>query len=203
MLLRKIETYFRLGLLSFSKSEKVVLLIFVDCWLIAISVWFSFYLRIGQFLPLHKETNGHYPLNAILACVLTAVPILWRSGFYKMVVRFSDRASVMQMLKAFMPYGFISITILTLFGIEGVPRTIGVIQPAILFGLLVGSRCLFRFWLSGSLIGLKNLSSKKKVLIYGAGTAGQRLVNQMSNMDGINAIGFIDDDEGLHARYVS
>jgi hypothetical protein len=54
----------------------------------------------------------------------------------------------------------------------GVPRTIGIIQPLLLF-LAIGASCaVTRYWLGGGYHALMRIGAQRRVLIYGAESAG-------------------------------
>ena len=88
--------------------------------------------------------------------------------------------------------------VFTIYGVQGVPRTIGIIQPLILFILVVASRTFAKIWL-GNLYNFKvNKSFLPQVLIYGAGNSGSQLASALANNKSMNVVGFLDDNPRLH-----
>ena len=73
-------------------------------------------------------------------------------------------------------YAFLIITI----GIEGVPRTIGIIQPIVLFMLIASSRGVSRLWLGGMYKEELEKNSRPKALIYG-GVVGRELAAALAH----------------------
>lgn len=59
---------------------------------------------------------------------------------------------VVAVTRAVIAYGIFFAIILTVVGVTGVPRTIGLIQPILLFLLITFSRFVARFWLGGMYI---------------------------------------------------
>ena len=59
--------------------------------------------------------------------------------------------------KSILIYGFVYSFLITIVKLEDVPRTIGIIQPLLLFFAVGGSRALIRFWIGD----LYNLRLKK------------------------------------------
>ena len=83
-----------------------------------------------------------------------------------------------------------------------VPRSIGVIQPMLLFFAILSIRLLARYILiNKENFNIKSLN-KKKVLIYGAGDAGRQLCLALENSQEYEVIGFLDDDSQLHRQII-
>ena len=139
-----------------------------DVCLCVLSVWLAFYLRLGEFVSLSGPT-----LWPVFAAVGLGIPIFIFSGLYRAIFRYSGLPAMLTMARAMLLYGVIFSAIFTFYGVEGVPRTVGLIQPLML-GLLVGtSRTIVRLWLGGAYQFQLRRRSLSQVLIYGAGSAGQ------------------------------
>ena len=102
----------------------------------------------------------------LLAPVL-AFPLFVRFGLYRAIFRYTGLAALATIAKAVGVYALLFFLALLWFKWDGVPRSVGLIQP-ILFLLLVGtSRALARFWLAGW--SGKATHAVGRMLIYGAG----------------------------------
>ena len=100
-------------------------------------------------------------------------------------------------------YGLIYMSIFTAIGLNGVPRTVGIIQPILLLMFVGASRALARVWLGDQYLNILKQASRPKVLIYGAGTTGRQLVAAMANSHEMKVVGFLDDDERLHGHVLN
>ena len=90
--------------------------------------------------------------------------------------------------------------VIGVYGVQGVPRSIGVLQPMVLFIFIISSRLGVKYLLVNNLnLKYKNFN-KKNVLIYGAGEAGRQLVIALENSPKFNVLGFLDDNNELHRR---
>ena len=89
--------------------------------------------------------------------------------------------------------------IITVFGLEGVPRTIGIIQPTLLF-LCCCFTHFSSFFSCRKFFGFRN-GGRDRLIIYGAGTSGRQLANALTNNNEMSVVGFIDDDVRLHGKF--
>ena len=186
-------------LLGLPRSLKSFLVFLVDIFICTITVWFAFFLRLGEFISLSDITFW----MVVILCNCIALPIFLVFGLYRAIFHFSSRASLLLIAKAALLYGLIIFLIYVIYGVEGVPRTIGIIQP-ILFFLLVGaSRAFAQAWLSRKFHFGKNSSSLKKAFIYGAGHTGNQFSLALNNDAEIKIIGFLDDDDSLHGHTIN
>jgi FlaA1/EpsC-like NDP-sugar epimerase len=111
--------------------------------------------------------------------------------------------AMMTMARAMFIYGSLFSLMFTFIGVQGVPRTIGLIQPIVVFVLVGVSRAAARVWL-GNLYQLEiKKSSLPQVLIYGAGSAGRQLAAGMANSNEMRVVGFLDDDDRLHGHVLN
>jgi FlaA1/EpsC-like NDP-sugar epimerase len=111
--------------------------------------------------------------------------------------------AMITMARAIIIYGILFSAVFTFIGVSQVPRTIGLIQPTIVFLLVGASRAVARIWLGGLYQLEIKRSSLPQVLIYGAGWAGRQLASAMANSHEMRVVGFLDDDERLHGHVLN
>ncbi len=169
---------------------------FVDVGLCVLSVYIAFYLRLGEWVPLFSASYWK-PLWVVVASIILGLPIFLIFGLYREIFRHSGWFALRALACAMALYGFIFVVIFTLIGINDVPRTVGIIQPLILFMLAGGSRAFASYWLSNSYRKQLKLSSVPSVLIYGAGEAGRQLMGALTHSYEMRVAGFLDDDPRL------
>jgi len=115
-------------ILVLSRPVKRLIVLMLDVALCLISVWLSFYLRLGEFFPLDLST-----LWPSILSVLIAIPLFITSGLYRAIFRYSGLPAMLAVGRAMVIYGLIFASIFTFWGMENVPRTVGLIQPMVLF----------------------------------------------------------------------
>jgi FlaA1/EpsC-like NDP-sugar epimerase len=189
-------------MIAIPRYAKQLLVMSADTLLCLLSVWISFYLRLGEFQTFSIVSSDPVLMTSV-ASVAIAVPIFVVCGLYRAIFRYNGMPAMMTMARAILIYGIFFSAIFTFVGVKGVPRTIGLIQPIMAFLLVGASRAAARVWLGGLYQLEIKKSSLPKVLIYGAGSAGRQLASGMTNSHEMRVVGFLDDDERLHGHVLN
>jgi FlaA1/EpsC-like NDP-sugar epimerase len=186
-----------LGLPRIAKRGVVLML---DAGLCVFTVWLAYYLRLGEFVVLSEGT--FWPI-AVSICL--ALSIFTFSGLYRFIFRYSGSIDLVLIARVSGVYGLLYSSIFTMIGVQGVPRTIGLIQPILLLVSIVGSRVLAGAWLDNKHPNINNSQHtvKRNVLIYGVGSAGLQMAASIAGSNDINLIGFIDDDTRLRGGIIN
>lgn len=187
-----------LSLLRLPRAVKRLIAVSVDASVCVLTVWIAFYLRLGEFVTLAGP-----PMWAVIAALIFAIPLFIVFGLYRAIFRFSGWPALMTVAQAIAVYGLLYSAIFTAVGIDGVPRTIGLIQPLLLLLIVGGSRALARYWLGGMYQSQLRVGKAAKVLIYGAGNAGRQLSAAIGNASSMRVVGFLDDDKRLQGRVLN
>ena len=180
------------SVLNLPRFAKKIIAILSDLSLCFATVVFAFYLRLDQLVYLEGSI-----LTAALVSTLLALPIFWLTGLYHTIFRYSGSSIIFSSSFAISIYGLLYFCIFSLYRIEGVPRSIGIIQPMLMFFGIIISRLIVKFVLGKSEVKKELL---KKTLIYGAGNAGRQLVSSLENSFEYKVVGFLDDDERLQGQ---
>jgi FlaA1/EpsC-like NDP-sugar epimerase len=135
--------------------------------------------------------------------VVLALPVFITSGLYRAIFRYSGLPAMVAVARAMLLYGVAFAAIFTFWGVDGVPRTVGLIQPILLLLLVGASRAAARVWLGGLYRQQLRKASLPQALIYGAGSAGRQLASAMASSPEIRVVGFLDDDDRLHGHVLN
>lgn len=185
--------------LDLPRIAKRVLVVAVDAILCIVTVWLAFYLRLDEWVSF--ELDGYWrPDIAAAVSVAVAIPIFVLNGFYRAIFRYSGWPAMNTIAVGIGIYAFIFITIFSVIGIAGVPRTVGLIQPILLLLLVGSSRLAARYWLGGLYQNILFKAQLPKVLIYGAGSTGRQLASALANSRDMRVVGFLDDNNNLHGQ---
>jgi FlaA1/EpsC-like NDP-sugar epimerase len=189
---------FAAPVLALPRSVKRGVVLVMDATLCVLSVWLAFYLRSGNFMPVSGPA-----IWPTLASVVLALPVFVTSGLYRAIFRYSGLPAMVAVVRAMLLYGLVFAAIFTVWGVEGVPRTVGIIQPILLLLFVGASRAAARVWLGGLYHHHLRRASLPTALIYGAGSAGRQLASAMVNSAEIRVVGFLDDDDRLHGHVLN
>ena len=185
-------------ILRLPRAAKRGVALAIDVVICLATVALAYWLRLGEWAP-----PAGYQIWSYVLPVIIAIPLFIRFGLYRAIFRYVGWSALFSVVKACSIFGVVYAAIFAVVGIYGVPRTIGVIQPILLFLFVGGSRAVARFWLGGGYLNLLRLSQRKRVLIYGAGSAGRQLAAGLANSEDMNVVGFVDDDTALHASVMN
>ncbi len=180
------------------RRVKRLLVLILDAGLCVLAVWLAFYLRLEEFVPLTGPA-----MWAALGSVVLALPIFVSAGLYRAIFRYSGLPAMMAVVRAILLYGLLFSAVFTFYRVEGVPRSVGLIQPILLFLLVGASRAVSRVWLGGLYNQQIRKAGLPQALIYGAGSAGRQLASAMANSPEIRVTGFLDDDRRLHGHVLN
>jgi FlaA1/EpsC-like NDP-sugar epimerase len=175
------------------RNAKRLIALSVDISFCVLTVWLAFYLRLGELIYLNSQVFW-----ATAISIAFAVPIFVLLGLYRAIFRYSGYLAMLTLTRAIGVYGLLFASVVTLIGFENIPRTIGLIQPLLLFFAVGGSRVLARYWLSGVYQNQLQAKTLPRALIYGAGSAGRQLMSAFENSSEMRIAGFLDDDNRLH-----
>jgi len=182
-------------LLDLPRPVKRLLAILVDASLCTLAVWVALYLRLEVWLRL----EGVY-LWPVAVSIMLAIPLFIRFGLYRAIFRYAGWNATVALAQAMALYGLFFATVFTLVGIQGVPRSVGLMQPLLLLVFVGMSRLVIRLWLGGLYRHLLAEKARPGVLIYGAGEAGRQLAAALARSTEYRLVGFVDDDPRLQGR---
>lgn len=127
--------------------------------------------------------------------------VFWQVGLYRGVWRFASVPDLVNILKASM-FGLLAI-LLVLFiynRLGQAPRSVLVMYPLVLTLMLGAPRLLYRSWKDHGRINSDK--SAVRVLILGAGQAGEALVRDLRRTGAYQPVGFLDDASKLRGSHL-
>lgn len=172
------------------RPTKRAIVMLVDGGLCALCSFLSVFLRLG-FIP---ERDTPFALMIGISTAI-ALPVFHLCGLYHEIFSQTGIRALVRIGRACAIYALLFAAVFTCIGIFGIPRTVSLIQPILLFLAVASSRVMARYWLFGTQ-SLRRLPSHR-VIIYGAGAAGRQLAAAIAQSREMAVVGFIDDDPAL------
>ena len=171
-----------------------------DLIMIPVAWLLSYWIRynIGEF-PEHLLERAVHLLPLVLLIQGSAFVYF---GLYRGVWRFASLPDLSRIVRAVVvSTALLAVAIFLLIRLEYVPRSVFIIDAVLLIVLLGGPRLLYRF-LKDHSVGSKGL--RDKVLVVGAGAAGEGLVRDLLRMRPLvyTPVAFVDDDQAKQGREI-
>ncbi|MEW9623301.1 polysaccharide biosynthesis protein [Rhodanobacter geophilus] len=136
--------------------------------------------------------------------VLLAQGLIFRwTGLYKGVWRFASLPDLWNILRAVVLGSAAVWLLLSMFDrLEGVPRSMLLLYPAVLATVLGVPRLAYRYW-KDSRRGVAGERSVRRVMIIGADRAGEVLSRDLHRDGGYAVVGFLDDRPALRGASIN
>ncbi len=142
------------------------------------------------------------PFSTEVALVLIAQGLVfWQVGLYRGLWRFASVPDLWNISKACVLGLFAIVLALVLYRhIDPLSRAVLVLYPLVLMGLLGAPRLLYRAWKDSS--SERGNATSVRILILGAGHAGEALVRDLRRFGTYQPVGFLDDAARLRGTKV-
>ena len=162
-------------------------------WIAAFLLRFNFEVEGPFEASMWRNLGWLVPLQAMF---------FWRVGMYRSLWRYASLPDLQRIVLA-AALGALSIAlVVVLFKVTWIPRSIVVLYPILLGGIMGGSRIAYRAWKEGR---LRRLSSEhgKRVLVLGAGEAAATLLKSLDRHPDWHFVGLLDDDPAKQKREIN
>jgi FlaA1/EpsC-like NDP-sugar epimerase len=179
---------------AISRINKKLIMVIIDTIVIQVVLLFSFSVRLGYWFWPEEDLFW-----VIIGAPILAIPVFAHFGLYHVIVRFLGMHALWAVIKAVSLYALLWGIIGFMSAIEGIPRSVILINWLLAILSIGGLRMLARWILSS----VDDLSEQKNVIIYGAGSAGRQLANALLQSKEYKPIAFIDDAKDLISQHIN
>jgi UDP-GlcNAc:undecaprenyl-phosphate/decaprenyl-phosphate GlcNAc-1-phosphate transferase len=178
-------------LVDFSYKRRIFEVL-LDIILIMLAYWAAYAIKFG---PVSNSPAWRLFLRTLPVLVVMRLAAFLFFGVYRGIWRYTSIDDLMSFAKAVAAGSIVSMLII-LFKLrfQGFSRAVFLIDALVMLMLLAGSRMAFRLF--RQVLPVANGGSGRRVLIYGAGDAGELLLRELINNRDLRCspIGFMDDD---------
>lgn len=177
-------------------KQFAAMLVDVVCALLA--TWLAFSLRLDEWHALIAEQKMAY----ILAVALS-IPVFFQYGVYKTVLRFTGAHTLALMSRAVGIYGVLYFAAIFMLASPYIYRSIGLVQPIIMFILMALARVAASLSLGFRAYGNNGRPVLGTLLIYGAGHSGMQIASALRQSGQYFLAGYVDDSSQYQGSYIN
>ncbi len=180
-------------------SWKRTVVIGGDVFLTVFSYWFAYLLRFNFIIP---DIFYQKLLESLPVLIAMRMISFYYFGLYKGIWRYASINDLARILKAVALSSFLFVTYVTFFyRLADFPRSVFIIDWFIIITGIGGSRFLYRLSREFAFTKGKN---GKKIIIIGAGDAGEMLLREMRQNPNIDydIIGFLDNNPSKKGKRI-
>ena len=181
------------------------IMIIFDSFAVVLILLLAFSIRFGYFwFPEVLDSNGGLSniFWVIISAPLIAIPIFHSFNLYRSIIRFIGFKSLATVSQAVSLYAVLWGLTTYMIQLPGIPRSAILINWMLALLFIGGSRIFARWYLAGN-IKKEEKIIKKKVIIYGAGSAGMQLSVTIRGSSEFNLIAFVDDAYTIQGRNIN
>jgi UDP-GlcNAc:undecaprenyl-phosphate GlcNAc-1-phosphate transferase len=186
-------------LVDFSYKRRIFEVL-LDVVLIVLAYWSAYAIK---FEPFSNSPAWKLFLRTLPVLVVVRLAAFLVFGVYRGIWRYTSMDDLITFAKAVAAGSIVSMTIVLFkFRFQGFSRAVFAIDALVMLLLLAGSRIAFRFF--RKVIPAVSSKNGRRVLIYGAGDAGELLLRELLNNRELRyaPVGFIDDDASKHGKLI-
>lgn len=179
-----------------------ILLMFYDFLTVVFSYFLALWIRFDCRISLIEPQYLKECCNSIVFYAIFCVVIFYFARLYKSIWRFASYSELLRVISATLITSIIHIVIMT-FNVYRMPVSYYLIGTVLQFCFTLGIRFSYRFILLLRSRKYTN-TNVKKVMLIGAGSAGQMIYRDINNSKAINekVVCFIDDNPNKWGRYI-
>ncbi len=182
---------------SLDSRLKLAILIVCDGCILTACVFASYWLRLSQFTIPPADRLHLFFIGPIIG-----VGALYLGKVYYSVSRSYSARTEWRIMQTQTAVPFLWAFFLVVFGLEGFPRSVLLVNWSLSVLALVGWRRFMARMLSTALPVIREVEAKP-VIIYGAKETGIRLFEALTEEGKLKTVAFADDDPELVGRRVS
>ena len=186
-------------LIDFSYKRRIFE-VSLDVVLIVLAYWSAYAMLFG---PFSDSPAWKLFLRTVPVLVVVRLAAFLFFGVYRGIWRYTGMDDLVAFAKAVVTGSILSVIIILFkFRFQGFSRAVFLLVAMVMLTFLASSRIAFRFF--RQVLPAANKENGKRVLIYGAGDAGELLLRELLNNRELRyaPVGFMDDDANKHGKLI-
>jgi UDP-GlcNAc:undecaprenyl-phosphate GlcNAc-1-phosphate transferase len=190
----------RYGFLIDFSYKRRIFEVLLDVVLITLAYWSAYAVKFG---PFQNDAQWKLFLRTLPVMVCARLAAFLVIGVYRGLWRYTGIDELVVFAKAVIVGSAGAMLVLLFkFHFQGFSRTVFIIDGVVMLMLLAGSRMAFRLF--RQLLPAASGKTGRRVLIYGAGDAGELLLRELLNNRELQyaPVGFMDDDASKQGKVI-
>jgi FlaA1/EpsC-like NDP-sugar epimerase len=159
----------------------------------------AYWLRFNLDIPIAFYRAA---LGAIPGLVAVYATVFLLARLYRGIWRYASLDDLKRIVLAVAASALIVSAGVSILNLGGIPRSVLILHPLLLAGIMGSSRLLYRAWKEHRLYGAIQLTGKS-VLVLGAGDAAADLLRELARSAQWRVVGLLDDDAGKQGRQIN
>jgi FlaA1/EpsC-like NDP-sugar epimerase len=176
-----------------------ILALLHDVSAVAVAWLAAYWLRFNLDIPVGYLAQAVTMLPWVLPVNLAT---FWFAGLYRGIWRYSSLHDLKRILLSVAAAALLVVAGMYVTQMTAVPRSVLILYPMLLIGLMGGSRLLYRAWKEHSLYGGTH-RTQKPVLVIGAGDAAADLLRELARSTDWHVVGLLDDSRAKHGLQIN
>ncbi|MGH8397654.1 MAG: polysaccharide biosynthesis protein [Gammaproteobacteria bacterium] len=167
--------------------------------------WVPVSILLAFWMRLNLHVLDHAALRSVIELATIAIPVhaitFWLFGCYRGIWRYASIPDLLRLAKSVAAGAVVTaILCFMLWRLGNTPRSVLILYPILLFGGVTSARLIYRMVRDKTL----HLDSGRgpKVLIAGAGKAGEMLVRDLEHSRQFTPVAFVDDSSAKQGHDV-
>ena len=193
-------------------KRNLILLLLIDTFFLLFSYYLAYFVRFEANIPDREWINFRQTVIPIILCKLSIFAFF---NLYKGMWRYTGISDLLNIIKSIIISLMIIVSVIFIYNrFIGFPRSVLVIDAMLSLLFIAGIRLSIRLRLtsfsrnsflhSNDHERSNNINDSKKLIIVGAGDAGEKVVREIQDNPRMKytVIGFVDDHKGKIGKYI-
>jgi FlaA1/EpsC-like NDP-sugar epimerase len=179
-----------------SRNQKRWMLGLVDALVLAIALFLAFTIRVRSVTNVIPIIAHSWP--AFLGCIVITLSIFKLTGIYRPILRYTGLEFLSAITKATLISSGLWLLLSLRIDLWWMPKSVIIINALLTLIMVVAARLLIRYSINSIYRQCPTNPQAESVIIYGAGSAGMQLANNLKHEPGYVVAAFVDDNAELH-----
>jgi FlaA1/EpsC-like NDP-sugar epimerase len=179
---------------SLSRNQKRQMLGVADALVLGFALFLAFTIRLRSF----EAALPYIAQPWFFVCIVVTLAIFKLNGIYRPILRYTGLEFLSAITKATLLSSSLWFLLSLRANLWWMPKSVIIINALLMLVMVVAARLLIRYIINSIYHQCPTNPIAESVIIYGAGSAGIQLANNLKHEPGYVVAAFVDDNAELH-----